>query len=169
MTATLLARIPGAATTLPPEVDLRRQERPHRTTGVRRLLAVLGTAVALIFGTVLPASAGFADKEAITLTAGTVTVAAPGNVVGKLTCGSTSSTMNVTWTASTSSRVSGYRITVHFSDGYKQHTDVDASATSWTAPIPTYNVTAFSIRYTVTTYTEYGWEKETENTGRFQC
>jgi hypothetical protein len=138
-------------------------------TATRRLLAVLGVALAVVVGSSIPASATYSDKVAISLTASTLTVAAPGTVVGRLTCTPDTSTMSVTWTASPSPRVTGYRVTVLFSDGSKQHTDVGASATSWSAPITTYDVTAFSIRYTVTTFTAYGWEKESVDTGSFRC
>ncbi len=77
--------------------------------------------------------------------------------------------MSVAWTASTSSNVSGYRVTVYVSDGTKQQSDVGAAATTWSIPITTSKATANSIKYSVTTYTTYGWEKESVHTGSFRC
>ena len=140
-------------------------------TAVRRALQVLGLALAVIFGSSIPASAGLADTAAVApMTLGTATVAAPGNVVGKLTCGQTTSTMNVTWTPGGSARVTGYTVTVHFSDGYQQSSFVaGASTTAWAGSIPTYNVTAYAIRYSVTTQTNYGWFTQSALTGSFRC
>jgi hypothetical protein len=100
----------------------------------------------------------------------TVTVDAPGAVTGKLTCGGTNSTMGVTWTASGTRGVTGYRVTVLFSDGYQQTEDVTGAATSsWSKSTTTYNVTAFSVRYSVTTLTSYGWSTQSTFTGSFRC
>jgi hypothetical protein len=140
-------------------------------TAVRRVFAVLGLALAVVVGSSIPASATFTDRASVpTMTLGTATVAAPGNVVGKLTCGDSNSTMNVTWTPSGSARVTGYTVTVHFSDGYQQtETVTGASASSWSKSITTYNVTAFAIRYSVTTQTNYGWYTQSGLTGSFRC
>jgi hypothetical protein len=139
-------------------------------TGIKRLLTTIGLALAIVVGAGIPASASFSDTTALpTITLSTATVAAPTDVVGSLKCAKTTSTMNVTWTSSTSSRVSAYRVTVHFSDGYTQSEDTAATATSWTKDISTYNVTKYSIRYSVTTMTDYGWYTESALTGSFQC
>jgi hypothetical protein len=99
----------------------------------------------------------------------TTTIAAPGNVKGSLTCGSTSATMAASWTASTTPNASGYVVTVYFSDGYTQTVPLAATATSWSAPIGIYNVTAYSVQYSVTTQTSYGWTKESARTAWFHC
>ena len=139
-------------------------------TAVRRVLAVLGLALAVVVGSSIPASAGYSDNAAIAMSVGTATVTAPGAVTGKLTCGGTNSTMNVTWTPSGSTKVSGYRVSVLFSDGYEQTETVSgAAAASWSKSITTYNVTAFSIRYSVTTLTTYGWFTQSALTGSFRC
>ena len=139
-------------------------------TTARRVLAVLGLALAVVVGGSIPASATFSATATVATTSvATATVAAPGNVTGKLTCASSTSTMNVTWTASSASRISGYRVTVHYSDGYEQSETVAATATSWTKSTTTYNVTAYAIRYSVTTLTTYGWFTQSGLTGSFQC
>ena len=136
----------------------------------KRFLTVLALAVSVVVGSSIPASATFSDSSALpTITFGTATVAAPGNVVGGLVCGKTDSTMKVTWTASSSARVSGYRVIIHWSDGFETIRDVAATATSWSEGTTTYNVTKYSVRYSVTTLTDYGWFTQSGLTGSFQC
>jgi hypothetical protein len=135
---------------------------------IRRGLILLGLTVAVIVGASIPASAGFGDSVVVKTTIATTTVAAPGNLVGKLTCGRPA-TMSATWSASGTARVSGYLVSVYFSDGFVQTVQLGPTATSWSATIDPYYVTAYSIDYTVTTQTAYGWSKESAHTGTFQC
>jgi hypothetical protein len=137
-------------------------------TGIRRGLILLGVAVAVIVGASVPASASYAEAVAVKTTISTTTVAAPTNVVGKLTCGRPA-TMSATWTQSTTARVSGYRVSVYFSDGFVQTVELGPTATSWSATIDPYYVTAYSIQYSLTTQTNYGWSKESPRTVAFQC
>lgn len=137
-------------------------------TGIRRGLILLGLTVAVVIGASLPASATFADAVAVKTTISTATVAAPTNVVGKLTCGRPA-TMSATWTQSTSTRVSGYRVSVYFSDGFVQTVELGSTATSWSTTIDPYYVTAYTIQYSLTTETNYGWSKESPRTVAFQC
>jgi hypothetical protein len=44
-----------------------------------------------------------------------------------------------------------------------------ATATSWSSTIDQYYVTAYSVQYSVTTQTDYGWTQESARTGSFQC
>jgi len=140
-------------------------------TAIKRALTTLGLALTIVLGTVLPASATFSDTESLTaMTISTATVTAPGNVVGKLTCAPSTSTMSVTWTPSGSPAVSGYRVTVRFSDGVEQTDVVNGAATSsWSKSITTYNVTAYAVQYSVTTLTTYGWTTASGLTGSFRC
>ena len=137
---------------------------------IRRGLLLL----ALVAGVVLAGSTGtafasFSDTPSISLGTGTTaTVAAPGSVMGRLTCASPA-TMQVTWQPSTSTRVTGYLVTVYFSDGFVQTVQKTAADTSWSATTNLFNVTAYSVRYSVTTQTDYGWTKESALTGSFQC
>ena len=138
---------------------------------VRRILLAALTA-ALVAGPLgtTAAHASFDDSAPVaTMTVGTATVDAPGSVTGKLVCGGTNSTMSATWTASGARSVSGYLVTVYFSDGYKQTVQLASTATSWSASITTYNVTFYKVQYSVTTQTSYGWTKESAPTGWFQC
>ena len=135
---------------------------------IRRGLILLGLTVAVIVGASIPASAGFGDSVAVKTTIATASVAAPGNVVGKLTCGRPA-TMSATWSQSGTARVSGYLVSVYFSDGFVQTVQLGPTATSWSTTIDAYYVTAYSINYTVTTQTAYGWSTESAHTGTFQC
>ena len=137
-------------------------------TGIRRGLVLLGLTIAVVIGASVPASATYSEAVTVKTTISTTTVAAPGNLVGKLTCGRPA-TMSATWSLSTTARVSGYLVSVHFSDGFVQTVQLGATATSWSATIDPYYVTAYSIRYSVTTQTNYGWSKESPLTGTFQC
>ena len=136
--------------------------------GIRRGLILAGLTVAVILGASIPASATFADSVAIRSTISTATVAAPGNVVGKLTCGRPA-TMAATWTLSSAPQVTGYLVSVYFSDGFVQTVQMGPTATSWSATIDPYYVTAYTINYTVTTQTAYGWTKESAHTATFGC
>jgi hypothetical protein len=140
-------------------------------TRIRRGLLLLAlTAGVVVAGSTGTAFATFSDTASVSLgTVATTTVAAPGNVVGSVTCTSPNATMAVSWQQSTSARVNGYRITVYYSDGFVQSTSVAGSATSWSVPTNIFNVTAYSVQYSVTTLTDYGWTKESARTGSFQC
>jgi hypothetical protein len=137
--------------------------------GIRRGLLLLGLTVAVIVGASIPASATFSDSVAVRPTVSTATVAAPGNFVGKLTCGHPTATMSASWALSSTPKVSGYLISVYFSDGFVQTVQLGPTATTWSKTITDYNVTAYSINYTVTTQTTYGWTKESAHTAAFQC
>ena len=86
--------------------------------GIRRGLILLGLTVAVIVGASIPASANYADSVAVRPTINTASVTAPGNIVGKLTCGRPA-TMAATWTLSSSPQVTGYLVSVYFSDGFE--------------------------------------------------
>ena len=137
-------------------------------TVIRRILALNLLTVAVVIGASVPASATFADAVAVNTTIATTTVAAPGNIVGKLTCGRPA-TMSATWALSPTPRVSGYLVSVYFSDGFVQTVQLGPTATSWSATIDPYYVTAYSIQYSLTTQTSYGWSKESPRTASFQC
>jgi hypothetical protein len=136
--------------------------------GIRRGLILVGLTVAVIVGASIPALATYKDSVAVTTTINATSVAAPGNIVGKLTCGRPA-TMSATWSLSSTPRVSGYVVTVYFSDGFVQTVPLGPTATSWSATIDPYYVTAYSIQYSLTTETTYGWIKESAHTPSFQC
>jgi len=135
---------------------------------IRRIVALLGILAGLMVATSLPASASFSASTAVTTSIDTMIVTPPTDVVGSLACAKMS-TMSVTWTASTAPRISGYLVNVYFSDGFTQTVQMPATATSWSSTIAQYNVTAYSIQYSVTAQTSYSWVKESARTGSFQC
>ncbi|MGZ4643621.1 MAG: hypothetical protein ACXVX8_15990 [Blastococcus sp.] len=137
--------------------------------GIQRLVILVGTLLTVTLGTSFPASAAFSASAAVPATTiNTIVVAPPTTVVGKLACAKTS-TMSATWTQSTTPRISGYLVSVYFSDGAVQTVQLGATATSWSATIDLYYVTAYSVQYSVTAQTDYGWTKESARTGTFQC
>ena len=139
-------------------------------TRIRRGLVLLAIVVtAVLTGTGPAAQASFADSVRVSTSIATATVAAPVIGPGSLTCGRSTATMALTWTKSTSARVSGYLVTVYFSDGYTQTVPLASTATSWSSSISTYNVTAYQVRYSVTTQTTYGWTAESAKTAWFGC
>ena len=138
----------------------------------QRILVLIALVAGVLFASGAAAQASFSETAKVTATpmsVATATVAAPGAGPGSLTCRSSSATMALTWTKSTSARVSGYLVTVYFSDGYSQTVQMTANDTSWSQAIALYNVTAYSVRYTVTTQTDFGWTKESAQTGWFRC
>ncbi len=142
-------------------------------TGIRRSLLLMSLTVAVTFGALgpaHPAQASFSQKVTAAPTQiATATVAAPTNLTGSLTCTRSSATMAANWSLSSSTRVSGYLVSVIFSDGFRQTILLGPTATSWTAPISLYQATANAIQYSVTTQTTYGWTTESLPTGWFQC
>ena len=137
-----------------------------------RRLGVLLTLVAAVFlGSGAAAQASFAESVTVTgssMSIASASVAAPVSGPGSLACGVTA-TMGRTWTKSTSPRVTGYLVTVYFSDGYVQTVQKLATDTSWSQSIALYNVTAYQVRYSVTTQTDFGWTTESVKTGWFHC
>ena len=141
-------------------------------TTTRRILVLTALVATMFLGSGAAAQASFTESAQVTATPmsiATGTVSAPAAGAGSLSCGRTSATMGLTWTKSTSARISGYRVTVHFSDGYTQTVEKAATDTSWSQGITLYNVTAYAVRYTVSTVTDYGWTAESASTGWFQC
>ena len=140
-------------------------------TAIRRTAFTLALTLAAILssaGSTAPAQASFSDSASRTTAITAAVVAPPVNVTGSLVCAPTS-TMGVTWGQSPTARVSGYTVTVYFSDGYVQTVDLGPNATSWSTTIAKYYVTAYYVEYTVTTKTNYGWSTSSARTGAFQC
>jgi hypothetical protein len=137
-----------------------------------RGLVLVGLVVGLFAALGLtPANAAFSTAAPLTpMSVGTVTVTAPGSVTGSVACGRTTSTLGVSWSASTTPKVSGYVITAYFSDGYVQTMPTQAAtATSWSGSVDTYYVTATTVHLTVTTQTSFGWTKESPATAELRC
>ena len=127
-------------------------------TRIARILVLLGLCSAVVAAAALPAQARFSDVAAVTTTVGTATVAAPGNVstAGSF-CNNGTLHANVTWTLSTSSKVSGYTVTAHYRTGFTRViAEIGATVTGVGGVVPNQgSSTATAI--TVTTKTGYGW------------
>ena len=141
-------------------------------TAIRRLPVILGLTMAVLIGGIFPASATFGDSAAVATEIRTALVESPTSVVGSIKCNkptATTATMGATWQASTTPRIAGYRVKVYFSDGFVQTVELGPTATSWSAQIDMYYVTAFTVAYSVTAVTDYGWFAESATTGTFRC
>jgi hypothetical protein len=141
-------------------------------TTTRRLLVLITLVIAAFFASGVAAQASFADSATVAaspMSISTGTVAAPEAGPGSLVCRSSTATMGLTWAQSSSPRVTGYLVTVYFSDGYVQTVQKLATDTSWSKAITLYNVTAYQVRYSVTAQTDYGWTAESAKTEWFHC
>lgn len=92
----------------------------------RRVMSLIGLALAMLIGGSVPASATFSEAVTVTTAVGTATIAPPAQVEAKTLCtttvdpitqvATTSSTVKIEWWRSTSARTTGYRVTVHPAD-----------------------------------------------------
>ncbi|MFD2090123.1 hypothetical protein [Blastococcus deserti] len=141
-----------------------------RTTAVRRAALLLLLVAGLIVGSSLPSWATFADEATVSATVQTATVAPPTNLRATTTCTDTYVTVKLAWTASTSARVSGYRIRVHFGGGaYQDQTTVGPTTTTWQGTTYRSYTVNYTMTFTVWTLTDYGWSAESAHTPRIVC
>jgi hypothetical protein len=135
-----------------------------------RTLALAGPAAGLV--TLLaatPADAAFSTAASLTrMGIATTAVQAPTGLTGSITCGRTSSTLNLNWTASGTAGVTGYVVRIVFSDGYEQSTAAQPG-TSWSGTVDTYYATTTTLHMTATTQTSYGWTRESAPTAELSC
>jgi hypothetical protein len=118
---------------------------------------------------VTPANAAFSTRTTVTpMGIGTASVQAPGAVKGTVTCGGSTSTLNLSWTASSTPGVTGYVVRLFFSDGYTQ-TLTAQTATTWSGSVNKYYVTATTVHMTVTAQTGYGWTRESLASAELSC
>lgn len=139
---------------------------------LRRIALMLVLTVVTALGGIAataPAQATFAASRSVSTGITTATVAPAVAFTGYLTCNKSSATMGATWSASPSPRVTGYLITVYFSDGFVQTVQMAATDTSWSAPINLGYVALYSVQYSITTQTAYGWTIESARTQWFKC
>jgi hypothetical protein len=141
---------------------------------LRRSALLLAIAIATVTGlTTGTAQAAFADTTTpTTLTIGTTTVTPPATVTARLTSCSASRTqyVQVTWTASTSARVSGYTVTVLTSAGGTLATgQVGPTATSVTITVDRLAYDASTLTFSVTTLTDYGWTATSARKAALPC
>lgn len=141
-------------------------------TFLRRSIVVTFLAVATaLASTALPAQAAFNDTATSSATVGTVTVAAPTALTVE-TPGCTARWVDVTvsWSASTTAKVTGYLVTAHRSDGIVQTiAQTDAATTRLRNTADKFDLMGYSTTFTVTTKTSYGWTKESVKSGAITC
>lgn len=135
-----------------------------------RTLALAGPVAALLaLAGTTPANAAFSTAAALTpMGIGTATVQAPGSVKASVTCGRSTSSLHLSWTASATAGVSGYVVRIVFSDGYVQTLPAQ-TATTWTGSVDTYYVTATTLHMTVTAQTSYGWTTVSLPSAELSC
>lgn len=140
------------------------------STPVRRAAVLVLLVAGLLVGSSLPSWATYSDSAAVTTTVATATVAPPTNLTSRTKCTGGDATVTLNWSASTSSRVSGYRIRVHFGGGaYQDQTTLAATATTWQGTTPDFYVNNYTMTVTVWTLTDYGWSAESAPTPRILC
>jgi hypothetical protein len=131
-------------------------------------LIALATVLGLTTGT---AAATYNAQTTMTATVGTTTVAAPTAVTAQMTSCSSSRTQSVqlTWTASTSARVSGYTIAVLDNAGNTLGTGQVGPTTSATINIDKLSANPSALTYSVTTLTDYGWTATSPRKAALPC
>jgi hypothetical protein len=140
------------------------------STPVRRAAVLVLLAAGLLVGSSLPSWATYSDSAAVTTTVATATVAPPTNLTSRTKCTGGDATVTLNWNASTSTRVSGYRVRVHFGGGaYQDQTTLAATATTWQGTTPDFYVNNYTMTFTVWTLTNYGWTAESAHTARILC
>jgi hypothetical protein len=152
-------------------------------TTLRRTAALVLIALATVLGlTVGTAQAAFTDNATMaTLTVGTTTVAAP---TGLSTAGtycstvttyyngvaSTTTTLHaqLSWKASGTRGLSGYRVTAWFPDGSSYPVGDVGTSTSVAMDVDG-SYASQNIRVTVMTLTSYGWTAESARSAALTC
>lgn len=136
-------------------------------------LVPLAAALAVILAVAAPASATFAaTRRLASMTVSTAVVAPPTGVTATLGSCSNARYMSetVSWTASTSRGVSGYRVDAHRSDGstltVKQVGPTETSASTTVDKLASGPTAA---TFTVVTLTTYGWTAESSSSGSLTC
>jgi hypothetical protein len=140
------------------------------STPVRRAAVLVLLVAGLLVGSSLPSWATYSDSAAVTTTVATAPVAPPTNLTSRTKCTGGDATVTLNWNASTSTRVSGYRVRVHFGGGaYQDQTTLAATATTWQGTTPDFYVNNYTMTVTVWTLTDYGWSAESAPTPRILC
>ena len=69
----------------------------------------------------------------------------------------------------TAARVSGYRVRVYLGEAWQDQATVAGTATTWQGNADTFYVSNYTMTFTVSTLTEYGWTAESLRTARILC
>jgi hypothetical protein len=145
-------------------------DRTRSGATARRRAAVLVLLVAgLVFGSSLPSWAAFTDTTSVSAAITTATVAPPANLTARTKCAGNTATVTLNWAASTAARVSGYRVRVYLGEAWQDQGTVAGTATTWQGNADTFYVSNYTMTFTVSTLTEYGWTAESLRTARIIC
>lgn len=140
---------------------------------VRRAVLVGVLALAVGFGSSLPAWASFSARAQLSQTTiSTATIDAPTNVTALLSSCSNGRWMSVTvsWTPSTFNRVTGYSVTAYRSDGsVASVASTDAVTTSAAVTVDKLSSGATTVVFTVTATTGSSWTAESVKSGSLTC
>ncbi len=154
-------------------------------TAARRIATLMALALALVVGAPLPASATYSETVGTSANLATLTVEAPTSVSVSDRCYTTSSntwggwgwgtthshwySVTVSWPASNSKGVTGYRVMVHPADGESfEMATTDAATRSVSATVDR-SYLELRPRLSVVTLTSYGWTAETPRTAILTC
>src|SRR5688572_24822317 len=157
-------------------------------TRTRRVLTLIGLAVAITVTGTLPASATFSETVAVPTTIATGTVAAPASITVNDWCQTVATTTvdpvtgvsttsysylyhaAITWPASTTTRgVIGYRAIAHLNNGTSVvMTETTATNRSANASVDQAYL-AYQPRISIVTLTSYGWTAESAKTPVLAC
>ena len=147
---------------------------------IRRIAVLLSIATAVVFGGMLPADAQYSNSASVpTMTITSVDVLAPTGLstagtkctsTFDATTGVTTTTLHarISWNASPSRGVSGYRVTARVNGIPYPIQDVPVGVTSLTGDYDA-SITSNTITVTVTTLTSYGWTEESAQSGAIKC
>ena len=137
-------------------------------TGIRRavVLAAVGSVLATV--AVGTAQAVFESTAAQTGSVATATVAPPTGITVTTTCDTLTATMSVSWTASSESRTTGYRVTLQ-RPGFTPVTVNTGSTTTSVQVQDAKNRVDDVGTFTVTTLTDTPWTGPSAKTSPVSC
>ena len=139
---------------------------------IRRSAALIAIAITVLVALTTPAQAAFsAYATPATATIGTVTVAPPVNVtVETSNCHARWADVTVSWRASPTAKVTGYRVAAHRSDGVTRVVaQTDATTTRVSVTSDKFDLRGYTMTFTVMTETSYGWTAESATSAVMAC
>ena len=141
--------------------------------GLARRLVLVSVAAAVFLVVSTPAMANFgATRSLAPVTVSTATVQSPTDVNAVLASCSNGRWMSVrvSWSPSTSARISSYLVKAYRNDG-QVSTVAQTSATTTSADTTVDKLSAgsTSATFTVTTLTDYGWTAESARSAQMTC
>jgi hypothetical protein len=142
-------------------------------TGLRRALLLVTAMLAVTFGFPGGAQAAYTAQAVMpTVRVSTATVLPPTalSTVGSV-CSNGTLRLHLTWTASTTSRVTGYAVRMYTTAGINWALgSTSAGTTSYDASVSVrVNGRPTACQFTLTTTTDYGWATESARTGAITC